>query len=91
MKIKQVTILTLWLISSVPLYADHYEPVAHCYQPSKPLWLASFDYKQRYKYEMEQYKVCIKAFIMEQKNAAQIHTSAAQNALQTWNNFIKTQ
>ena len=88
MKIKPIIILIVWLMSSIPAYADYYEPVPHCYQPAQPLWLASFNYKQRYKSEVEQYHTCIKAFIIKQKKAIEMHNHAAQNALQIWNDFI---
>jgi len=92
MKQKYILLLTFLffaLMSGQSVYADLYEPVPHCYQPSKPLWLAAEKYQQRYELDVEQYQTCIKLFIKKQQNAVQVHTLAAQKALKTWNDFIK--
>lgn len=72
-------------------YADTYEPIPHCYEPNKPLIFAAKSYKERYARDVADYKLCIKNFIDRQQNSAQIHQEAAQNALRTWNEFVKQQ
>lgn len=74
---------------SVSSYADLYEPVPHCYQPSKPLWFASSDYKERYDNDVNEYHSCMKKFIQKQEIAAKKHNQAAQDAIAAWNDFVK--
>ena len=74
---------------SVNTYADNFGPLAHCYKPTKPLWLATAYYKERYNQDVEDYQHCMKAFIRAQEAAVKIHTQAAQQALQTWNDFVQ--
>jgi len=88
--------LSLYLLAGLMLsgtyvnsYADNFQPLPHCYKPSKPLWLASGFYKARYKRDVTDYQDCMKAFIVDQERAVKIHTQAAQQALKTWNDFAK--
>jgi len=88
MKISSFFFLTLFLIGLSALsHADTYEPVAHCYKPSKPLFFASRQYKDRYRDDVQEYHSCLNTFIKHQELAAKMHTEAAQNALKTWNDF----
>ena len=74
---------------SMSIYADNFEPLPHCYKPTKPLWLATSYYKHRYDRDIEEYQRCMKAFIVDQERAAKVHTQAAQKALKTWNDFAQ--
>ncbi len=90
MKLSLFLLLSLILTGvSAISYADNFEPIPHCYKPNKPLWLATAYYKNRYNYDIEEYQRCMKAFIEAQERAVQIHTQAAQKALETWNNFAQ--
>lgn len=90
MKLNQMILLGILQAGiSVSVYADLYEPVPHCYQPSKPLWFASADYKNRYDTDVNLYHDCIKAFILKQEIAAEKHSLAAQKAIKIWNEFVK--
>ncbi len=89
MKQKYILLAMALMMSNMSVQADPYKPVPHCYQPSKPLWLAGAKYQQRYEFDVERYQSCIKLFIKKQQDAVQIHTQAAQKALKTWNDFIK--
>ncbi len=71
--------------------ADTYEPVSHCYKPSKPLMFATRYYKDRYTRDVEEYQSCLKTFIEHQEYAAKMHKEAASNALKTWNDFARKQ
>ncbi len=81
----------LLVVSSMNSYADNFEPLPYCYKPNKPLWLATGYYQARYKRDVEGYQRCMKAFIVTQERAVNVHTKAAQKALQTWNDFAKEQ
>ncbi len=90
MKLSLFLLLGLLMMgSSITTYADNFEPLPHCYKPTKPLWLATGYYKTRYSRDVEEYQRCMKAFIVNQENAVKIHTLAAQSALKTWNDFVK--
>ena len=92
MKISSFFFLALFLLGlSASSHADTYEPVPHCYKPSKPLFFASRHYKDRYRIDVEEYQSCLKKFIQHQELAAKMHTEAAQNALKTWNDFAEQQ
>ena len=84
-----ILLSVLQMVISVSAYADLYEPVPHCYQPSKPLWFASSDYKERYDNDINEYHTCMKKFIQKQEIAAKKHNQAAQDAIAIWNDFVK--
>lgn len=82
--------LVLFLMGvSVSGQADSYEPVAHCYQPEKPLMFSTRYYKNRYAQDVEEYHRCLKAFIKHQEYAAKMHKESAIKALKTWNDFSR--
>lgn len=88
--LSQLMLLILLQMSlSMSSYADLYEPVPQCYQPSKPLWFATAHYKQRYDSDVDEYQACMKAFIIKEERAAKMHAQSAQKALKTWNDFVK--
>ncbi len=88
MKLGVFLLLSIMLTGiSMISFADNFEPLPHCYKPNKPLWMASSYYKKRYNNDAEQYQRCMKSFIKSQEIAAEIHTLAAQKALETWNDF----
>jgi len=90
MKLAVVLLLSMMLTGiSVSSYADHFEPLPHCYKPTKPLWMATAYYKERYNSDVEAYQRCMKKFIMAQEAAVTIHTQAAQKALEAWNSFVQ--
>ncbi len=90
MKLNQMFFLGLISITISSLsYADLYEPVPQCYQPSKPLWFATAYYTERYEHDIRAYQTCMKAFIVKEERAIKMHQKAAQQALKSWNNFIK--
>ena len=92
LKINQCAFLIFSLMGLSSLsYADTYEPVAHCYEPNKPLIFSTKRYKEHYISDVADYKLCLKTFIEKQQQAAQKHQEAAQNALKTWNEFVKQQ
>lgn len=76
---------------SINTFADSYGPLPHCYKPTKPLWLATVYYRNRYTRDVSEYQRCMKAFIVDQERAVKIHTHAAQAALTSWNEFAKEQ
>ena len=91
-KFKPFLLLSLILSAfSSSSFADSFEIVPHCYEPSQPLWLATSYYKTRYNSDVEEYQRCMKAFITTQERAINIHTLAAQKALETWNDFAEKQ
>ena len=71
-------------------YADTFEPLPHCYKPTKPLLLSTRYHKARYDRDVQEYQRCIKAFITEQEEAIKIHTQAMQKALNSWQEFSQT-
>lgn len=92
MKMVMILCLLLFFMGLTVLsHADTYEPIAHCYKPSKPLMFASSHYKNRYTQDVEVYRICLKTFIEHQENAAKMHQEAAKNALKTWNDFASQQ
>lgn len=89
-KLSYTILLILLLLGfSVSSYADLYEPVPQCYQPSQPLWFATSYYKERYDHDVDEYQACMKKFIQKQEIAAKKHTQAAQDAIKSWNDFVK--
>lgn len=90
MKLNRIILLSLLQMGfSVSSHADLYEPVPHCYEPSKLLWFASSAYKERYENDVNGYHTCMKEFILKQENSAKRHAKAAQDAIKTWNEFVK--
>ncbi len=91
-KLGLVCFLMLSLVGlSMSVCADTYEPVAHCYKPSKPLMFSTGYYKNRYNQDVADYQTCLKTFIEHQEYAAKMHKEAAKNALKIWNDFATDQ
>lgn len=82
-------LLISFLGLSFSTYADTYEPVVHCYKPSKPLFFATQKYKDRYSQDVEKYQNCLKIFILRQQQAVEMHKNAAENAIKANNDIIR--
>ncbi len=90
MKLAVFLLLSMMLTGiSVSSYADNFGPLSHCYKPTKPLWMATTYYKERYNSDVVEYQRCMKKFILAQEAAVNVHTQAAQKALETWNEFAQ--
>lgn len=94
---KKIVICCILLINIV--YSDGFEPSHSCYPPNKPYKPFSFnsqwevdnynDSIRRFNNQVEEYRDCINDFVNEQNYAIRMHNSAAESAIEDWNNFIR--
>ena len=78
--------------------ADSWQPSHSCYEPTKPSRPYSLDDEweidrynraiDQYNYEVEEFRDCIQRFVDEQNGAVRRHSSAADDAIRAWNNFV---
>jgi hypothetical protein len=60
----------------------------YCYKPSKPLFLAGKQYKNRYVEDMKEYQQCRQRFIEMQQWAQSIEKESKEKALHITNVFM---
>lgn len=73
---------------SWPAMADSYAPGHTCTQPVKPDEFNDNQEVDMFNEAARVYKECISAYADEQNHAADVHRSAANEAIEEWNNFV---
>ena len=68
--------------------ADMFVPSHSCSKPYKPYEFNNEWELENFKNEVEAYKQCISNFVDEQNDAVRNHQSAAEEAINEWNNFV---
>ena len=68
--------------------ADSFTPSHSCSKPSRP-WSDDTWAWRRFRDEVERYRRCIEEFVEEQNAAMGRHRSAAQDAIEEWNSFVR--
>ena len=64
------------------------EAMDYCYKPTKLLFLASTEYKQRYDEDMKEYQRCRQGFMDMQARVASMKKESEKNARLMQENFI---
>lgn len=89
MKIIKLAFLVQLVAISTTAAADSYSPSHSCYQPSKPYEFNDQWEVDRFNNEVEEYRDCISDFVEEQNDAIRRHQTAAEEAIDDWNNFVR--
>ena len=86
-----IIILGLCLSASVPAFVNCciLQPTHNCIKPSKPFSVSSQWEIDMYNNDVIQYKRCIINFVNEQRQAANKHKQAANEAINEWNDFCR--
>ena len=69
--------------------ADSYTPSHYCSKPYKPFEFTSQWEVDSFLSDVENYKSCIEDFVEEQQDAIRKHQSAADEAIDEWNSFVR--
>ncbi|MBF0264532.1 MAG: hypothetical protein HQL46_04615 [Gammaproteobacteria bacterium] len=80
--LSKISIMLLFSLLSFNSYADRAQPYHLCFQPEKPLLLASRYQIELYNKDIIAYDECITKFIQEQKRDISMHESAIRTAQQ---------
>jgi hypothetical protein len=91
MNIKHVSLGIALAVSVNLANADMFQPSPACYKPRKPYKFNSKWEIDDFYAQVERYKRCISDFIEEQKQAIQVHQNAADEAVDEWNRYVKTE
>lgn len=73
---------------AVPVLADMFAPSHACSKPIKPYQFSSQWQVDSFNDDVRRYKTCIADFVGEQQDAITRHQSAAQDAIDEWNQFV---
>jgi len=69
--------------------ADNFTPSHYCSKPYKPFEFTSQWEVDSFLSDVESYKSCIEDFVEEQQDAIRKHQSAADEAIDEWNSFVR--
>jgi hypothetical protein len=61
----------------------------YCSKPYKPVQFNDEDEVEAFKRDVARYKACIDDFVAEQEEAIGQHRSAANDAIDEWNSYVK--
>ncbi|MGL5125205.1 MAG: hypothetical protein ACRC6U_04375 [Fusobacteriaceae bacterium] len=86
---KKIILSVIYILLFQNTFSDFIEARPGCYKPSKPYEFNSQSELDSYREDVEEYQECIINFIEKQQNEAKIHTEAANNAIEEWNNFVR--
>jgi len=83
--------LLVFMIAAAPCpaIADTFAPSHTCIQPVKPDKFNGNHEVTMFDAAVSNYKRCITAFVDEHYGIADLHRSAADQAIAEWNNFLK--
>lgn len=84
-------IILSFLLLPVLAKADMFTPSPSCHKPIKPYKFTQQYEVDSYNNDLDRYKRCIDNFISEQKDAANNHKEAINNAIEEWNRFVRYQ
>jgi len=87
--LSKMSIISIFLLLSINSYADRTQPYHLCFQPEKPLLLASRFQIELYHKDIKAYGECIDKFIKEQERDITMHTNAIKSAKQEREIFNK--
>ena len=90
MKLPHKIITTFGLVFlSLNALADRTQPYHLCFQPEKPLLLASKYQIDLYQKDLDAYEKCIQKFIMTQEKEIVIHQNAVKEVKLEHQQFVK--
>ena len=81
-----IFVAILSLVSHADSQTD--DAMDYCYKPSKPLILASAEYKNRYAEDVKEYQRCRKGFIEMQARVASLREESEKNARDIRESFV---
>lgn len=90
MKLKILAFITILLLT-FSARADNYDPGPSCSKPNKPYEFNSQRELDSFNNDVQQYQRCLYDFVDEQEEAIQRHHRAANDAINEWNNFVRTE
>jgi hypothetical protein len=90
MKLKILAFITILLLT-FSAQADNYDPSPSCSKPNKPNEFNSERGLDSFNNDVQQYQRCLYDFVDEQEEAIQRHNRAANDAIDEWNNFVRTE
>lgn len=70
--------------------ADFVQPSHDCSEPTIPYEFEDAYEREQFLSDVEEYKSCMLEFVEEQRDAVRKHNSAADEAIDEWNAFIKS-
>ena len=91
MKLSRGLLLLVALVSGSAARADMFTPTHSCSKPFRPYQFTSEFERDQYREQVKSYERCMDEFISEQKSQARKHLDAAKEAVDEWNNFVRTQ
>ena len=91
MKTRHLLIVALFVAATSPTQADIFSPSHSCSKPYKPFQFNDDWEVQRFEAEVRRYKQCITDFVEDQEREIQNHRDAAEEAIDEWNRFVRTE
>jgi hypothetical protein len=90
-KVRVWSIVVLLFIAFVVSFvkADTFSPSHSCRKPFKPYSFTSKWELENFNDDVRRFRSCIEAFVEEQEDAIKKHRSAANDAIDEWNRFLK--
>lgn len=85
---KKIIIPLYFLLISSCAFADMFAPRPYCNAPIKPYTFNNQWEIDRFESDVERYKLCITDFVKKQQDAIDVHSKAAQDAIDQWNSFV---
>ena len=79
----------LLLLTSITVSADMFTPGHSCSKPYRPYEFENESALEDFRDEVERYRRCIDRFVEEQNDAAKKHASAAEEAIEDWNRYVR--
>lgn len=76
-------------IAATLTYADIISQSHSCYKPIKPYKFTSQYEIDNFNDEVRRFKSCIDRFVEQQNDAIRNHQSAANDAIEAWNRFVR--
>lgn len=81
--------VSIYLLCVPIASADMFQPSHSCSKPFKPYNFSSQREVDSFNDDVQNYKRCIMRFVEDQKQEAQNHLDAGEDAIDDWNNFVR--
>ena len=81
-------VLLISISSVVQAKVQAGEEMDYCYKPSKPLFFATSEYKNRYAEDMKEYQRCRKGFLEMQARVTAMEEESEKNAKKMRESFV---
>lgn len=89
MKLSNLLIFSVAISAAAAVHADSFRQSHFCSKPVKPYKFTSQWEAQSFKDDVNRYKTCITNFVDEQNAKAETHRTAASEAIDEWNEFVR--